>query len=126
MLTSRFPRIWTYGVVGALATVIDYSMFLAAIYFLSFTPLPANVVGWCASLLVAYALHANFTFKEPMCLSGLFGFSIVSLSTLVFSSAVVFAAAHWMAPAEAKVVAIILTFGLGFFLAKTTVFRGVQ
>jgi putative flippase GtrA len=115
-------RVGTYGLVQAVTTAVDYAIFIELVYGLGQQLLIANVTGWVLSLLVSYALHSVFTFRQEFSILRFTGFLIIALVTLALSTTVVLAVSTCAPPALAKIIAIGATFALGYWLMHSTLF----
>lgn len=52
-----------FGMVGALATGVHFTILIALVEFVGFAPLLATSVGYAVGVVVSYALNRRFTFS---------------------------------------------------------------
>ena len=65
-------QLFRFGIVGAIATVLHYSIYLVLKGRIDTTI--AFIIGYCISFIVNYFLSASFTFKKETSIKNVLGF----------------------------------------------------
>jgi putative flippase GtrA len=91
-LAARLVR---FGIVGGLATVTHAGVSVAALRWLGFAPVFANIAGFCVAVVVSFCGHSLFTFRAQMSVPRAVRFVTVALSSVAVSSGLVLAADAW-------------------------------
>ncbi len=60
---NTFFQLWKFACVGALATLIQFSILILLVQFLGINPIAASVAGYLVSVCFNYYLNYKFTFK---------------------------------------------------------------
>lgn len=93
-LRSLTEQLLKFGVVGILATLIDYGILMVLSQAASWNPLPASVVSFTISLIFNYVASMSYVFTRRDDLSRrreLFIFVVLSLAGLAINSALMWA-----------------------------------
>ena len=71
-LQRRLARAWheravtlkaaSFAMVGVVNSLVDYSVFLSAYYFLKLPLIPANVLAWLVAVSGSYVMNCFITF----------------------------------------------------------------
>lgn len=57
-------QLFRYGIVGGLAFCTQFFIVLLLVHFLKFSPMTANVYGFCCGFFVAFLGHRFWTFRQ--------------------------------------------------------------
>ena len=136
-LQQRLSKAWedravtlkaaSFAVVGAVNTIVDLSVFLAAYNVFHLPLIPANVLAWMVAVSGSYVMNCFITFAAEsgrvlrwraygaFALSGVAGV-LANTTTLVVAS-------YWMPVVAAKLLAIAASFLVNFALSHLVVFR---
>ena len=93
-LRSLTEQLLKFGVVGILATLIDYGILMVLSQAASWDPLPASAVSFTISLIFNYVASMSYVFTRRDDLSRrreLFIFIVLSLAGLAINSALMWA-----------------------------------
>jgi putative flippase GtrA len=117
----------SFGLVGAINTLVDFGIFWIASTALGLSPLPANVLAWFVAVSGSYVMNCLTTFStesgRKLALRTYAGFVASGVGGLVVSTAVLLAAATVMPVLVAKLVAIAASFAFNFSLSHFVIFR---
>lgn len=85
-----------FAVVGAAATVVQYSVLVALVELVRVKPVPAAVLAYLCGAMVSYLLNARYTFGETKTAfgKGLIKFLIVNVIGLGLNTAIFTALVH--------------------------------
>jgi putative flippase GtrA len=105
-MRARLLEVVRFVLVGVLATGVHIAVSLASLRLLHVPPLVANACGFCVGLFFSMAGHSLFTFRQPMTQAKAIRFTLVALSSVVFSSVLVFLGQRYSTlPADVYLVA---------------------
>ena len=124
---SNLRSIVTYSVIGALNTLIDFSLFSLLCLKYGFPGWEANVASYSTAVVFSFIANRRFTFRSASAsyfhTIDQFGrFLIVSLIGLLSSSVTTYLLSPAAGPILAKTVAIPVTLCIGFTITRIWVF----
>ncbi len=91
MLNRELVRqVFTFGVVGVIATATHYLVALLLTDLVEITVLISNILGYCAAVSVSIFGHSTFTYRKAITRTVVRRFIVVSLSTLMASEVILF------------------------------------
>jgi putative flippase GtrA len=86
----------SFGIVGAVATTIQYVVLITLVRTEASGPLVASTAGFAISALANYALNYRFTFRSKKShLDALPKFTLVALSGLALNTLIMTVLVHW-------------------------------
>jgi putative flippase GtrA len=89
-------RLLPFGLVGAFAALVHYSVAIASVALLHFHPQVGNVCGYLVALVVSYLGQSRFTFPDAERRSNNFlRFTITSLSAFLLNALAYAALLRW-------------------------------
>ena len=91
---TTFYQIVRFGLVGVLATLVHVGVAWSSLHFLHVVPVAANFMGFCVAIAFSMGGHAMFTFRQALTPAKAMRFTVVSVSSLGFSSLLVLAGQH--------------------------------
>lgn len=62
---SRFSEIVRFGIVGALATVLQYGFYIIFVHAVGVKAVPSSMISYALSFIVNFFLSSYFTFPQP-------------------------------------------------------------
>jgi putative flippase GtrA len=117
----------SFAVVGAVNTVIDFSIFWTAATYLHWPLVPANVLAWLVAVSFSYAMNTFITFGPE---SGRVlrwrdyaTFVASGVAGMVASTATLVALSYVLPVLVAKLISILVSFVVNFSLSHFVVFR---
>ncbi len=117
----------SFGLVGVVNTLIDFSIFWTANNVLNWPLVPANVVAWLVAVSFSYAMNTFITFGPE---SGRIlrwrdyaTFIASGVAGMVASTATLVALSYVMPVVGAKLLSILVSFVVNFSLSHFVVFR---
>ena len=136
-LQRRLARAWheravtlkavSFAMVGVVNSLVDYSVFLSAYYFLKLPLIPANVLAWLVAVSGSYVMNCFITFAAE---SGrqlrwrAYGAFVASgVAGVITNTTVLVVASRWLPVPVAKLLAIAASFVVNFSLSHFVVFR---
>ncbi len=117
-----------FALVGVLNTLVDILVY-AGLLLVSFHPLVANFVAFLVANIQSYFINARFTFATngKAASVSVFGYAKYALThsfSLAASTIVIAVLASRIGAIPAKLVAVLLTFGVNYVASSALVFRG--
>lgn len=115
-----------FALVGVLNTVVDIAVYIGLIA-ISVHPVIANIAAFFVANLQSYFVNARFTFARngapaATSFSG-YGKYVLSHSvSLAVSTAIIALLASTIGPIPAKLLALVVTFGMNYFASTLLVF----
>ena len=117
---------FTFCLIGALNTAVDFAVFFLAIKLLGADKITANVLAWFVAVQLSYVLNSRLTFSESshqlnfkdltkFMLSGIVGMIVATVCLLVLS--------QFTGLVVSKLVSIMIGLVFNFTLAKHFVFK---
>jgi putative flippase GtrA len=117
----------SFGVIGVVNTLIDYSIFLLGYYVLGLPLVPANILSWFVAVSGSYVMNSFITFAAE---SGRqlrwrdYGTFVVSgIAGLIANTITLVAISYVLPVLVAKLFAIGVSFLVNFSLSHLVVFR---
>jgi putative flippase GtrA len=117
----------SFGAIGVVNTLIDYSMFLLGYYGLGLPLVPANILSWLVAVSGSYVMNSFITFAAE---SGRqlrwrdYGTFVVSgVAGLIANTLTLVAVSYLLPVLVAKLFAIGVSFLVNFSLSHFVVFR---
>lgn len=115
-------------IVGLIAFVVDGIILLLLVYTLSVSPIYSRIVSCSLALLLAFYLHARFTFESEMSLTKFFRYGVLqaisaSLNILVYTIWLGYSY-HYGAPLIGLILGSAVATGCNFFGNKFFVYKG--
>ncbi|NHO87284.1 GtrA family protein [Pseudoteredinibacter isoporae] len=125
-LKSELLRIIKFSLVGGANTALDYLVFLACFYWLSFPILLANFFAFCVAVCLSFYLNSRFTFAD-MSSGGNAGklakFFLVACTAFVAATVAVVYLSAFMPVYLAKIASIVVSLALNYGLSRLLVFK---
>jgi putative flippase GtrA len=126
-LLRNFLPILTYSVIGAINTLIDFTLFSTLCLAFKIPAWQANVVSYSTAVIFSFFANRRFTFRSASYSGSRIvdqggRFVVVSLMGLIASSLITFFLSPTVGAILAKAVAIPVTLGLGFTMTRLWVF----
>ena len=126
-LLRKVLPILTYSIIGAINTVIDFTLFSMLCLAFKTSAWQANVVSYSTAVIFSFFANRRFTFRSASHSgSGIVDqggrFLVVSLVGLIASSLITFFLSPSVGAILAKAVAIPVTLCLGFTMTRFWVF----
>jgi putative flippase GtrA len=111
--------------VGVLATLVHISVAWPSVHLLHVPAVLANFMGFCVAVAFSMAGHAMYTFRQALTRAKAMRFSVVSLSSLGFSSLLVLALGHVtrLQPESIVILAALLTPAFTYLCHSLWTFR---
>jgi putative flippase GtrA/SAM-dependent methyltransferase len=114
-----------FAATGAVATIIDFLVF-GVLLWLETSPLMANACAWATSFVVSYAINSRVTFGQRPNLRSFVYYLSTSIVTLLVSSACILVVLPLIGAWPAKLLAVAISYVVGFTLAKNYAFRATS
>ena len=116
-----------FALVGAVNTVVDFTVFSLAYFHLGLPIVAANVVSWTIAVSGSYVMNSFFTFAAEsgrrLRWKDYFKFVSSQVGGLIANTATVFIASYFFPVLVSKAIAIGVTFLVNFSLSHFVVFR---
>jgi putative flippase GtrA len=136
-LQQRLSKAWeeravtlkaaSFAVIGAINTLVDLCVFLAAYNVFHAALIPANLLAWTVAVSGSYVMNCFITFAAE---SGrvlrwrAYGAFVLSgVAGVVANTTILVVASYWMPVLTAKLLAIAASFLVNFSLSHLVVFR---
>jgi putative flippase GtrA len=117
----------SFGLVGAINSAVDFSVFALAYYYVGTSILAAQVAAWVVAVTGSYVMNAKITFAaesgQRLSLRGYLSFALAQLAGFVANTATVLVGSLFMPVWAAKLLAIGASFAVNFTLSHFIVFR---
>lgn len=117
----------SFGLVGAINTLVDLVIFWIALTLLGLPPLLANLLSWFVAVSGSYFMNCFTTFAAELgrkvTIRTYTGFVASGVAGFVASSATLIIAAMFVSILAAKLVAVAVSFAVNFSLSHFVVFR---
>ncbi|MCL1828862.1 MAG: GtrA family protein [Oscillospiraceae bacterium] len=91
-LIKKHRRFITFGIVGCVNTLVDFSVFTLCSELAGTAPVPGHIVGYCCGIVCSFILNRNITFKDTsgsLILSRFFRFVALNCITLCISTGLI-------------------------------------
>jgi putative flippase GtrA len=117
----------SFGLIGAINTLVDVVVFWIALTQIGLTPLLANLMSWFVAVSGSYFMNCFTTFAaesgRKASLRTYTGFVASGIAGFVVSSAALLIAAMFVSILAAKLVAVAASFAVNFSLSHFVIFR---
>ena len=117
----------SFALIGAVNTVIDLAVFLTAYNLVGLPLVPANVLAWLVAVSCSYVMNSFTTFAvesgRKLTLRSYVTFVASGIAGVIANTTVLVLASFWMPVIAAKLLAILVSFGVNFSLSHFVVFR---
>jgi len=127
--TDRSLRLkaMSFGAIGVVNTLIDYSMFLFGYYMLGLPLVPANVLSWLVAVSGSYVMNSYITFAaesgRQLRWRAYATFVASGIAGLIANTLTLVAVSYVLPVLVAKLFAIAVSFLVNFSLSHFVVFR---
>jgi putative flippase GtrA len=112
--------------VGVVNTTIDVSLFGFFVHVLNWNLLPANITSYSAGIVNSFVMNKFWTFQDQKPLAhsikAFATFVLISMTSLVVSSASVWAFAQYLDQMFAKLGSVAIVFAWNYSLTRLLVF----
>jgi putative flippase GtrA len=139
-LDHRLRRAWreraitlkaaSFAAIGAVNTLVDFGVFVAAYSLLELPLIPANVLAWLVAVTGSYVMNSYITFAAEsggkLAWRAYGAFVASGVAGVIANTATLVAASYWVPVLAAKVMAIAASFVVNFSLSHFIVFRARQ
>lgn len=119
----------SFGLVGIVNSVVDFTVFSFAYYYLALPIIAANTLAWAVAVTGSYVMNSHITFAAEsgrrLAAKRYFGFVLSQVAGFLANTATVWCLVELVhVPAwSAKVAAIIVSFIVNFSLSHFLVFK---
>jgi putative flippase GtrA len=117
----------SFAVVGAVNTLIDFGIFLAAYNVLGLPLIPANVLAWTVAVSGSYVMNSYITFAaetgRQLRWRAYGTFVALGFAGVLANTTTLVIASNWIPVPAAKLFAIAASFVVNFSLSHLVVFR---
>jgi|SRR2546428_1524486 len=117
----------SFGLVGAINTLVDLGVFLTAYNVLKLPLIPANVLAWLVAVSGSYVMNSFITFAAEsgrrLRWRAYAGFVASGIAGVITNTTILVVASYWMPVLPAKLLAIAASFAVNFSLSHFVVFR---
>lgn len=121
---SELGLIFRFGAVGAVGTILDYTILNFTHLVLGVNLFPALTLGFLAGAINNYLMNSFWSFEQALSWQKLFRFLSIALVGLVFNNSIVYLLSElsdWNYNL-AKLVAIVVVFGWNYFANRRWTF----
>lgn len=117
----------SFGMVGAVNSIVDFSVFAAAYYYFGASIIVAQVAAWVVAVTGSYVMNSMITFAaesgQRLNLRSYFTFAMAQVAGFLANTATVLIASLFIPVWAAKLLAIGASFAVNFTLSHFVVFR---
>lgn len=117
----------SFGLIGAVNTLVDLVIFWIALTLIGLTPLLANLLSWFVAVSGSYFMNCFTTFAAKsgrrVTIRTYTGFVASGVAGFVMSSAALIIGAMFVSILAAKLVAVAVSFAVNFSLSHFVIFR---
>ena len=117
----------SFGLIGVVNTVVDFSLFSLGYYLLGLPIVAANMLSWAVAVSCSYLLNSRITFsidsRRELSVRTYLAFLLAQVAGFAANTATVVIASHFMPVLLGKVLAIGASFMVNFSLSHFVVFR---
>lgn len=117
----------SFGLVGVVNSVVDFSIFSFCYYVLALPIILANIIAWSIAVSGSYVMNSKITFAAEsgrrLTLQSYAAFVISQIAGFFANTATVFIASYVMPVFIGKILAIGASFVVNFTLSHFVVFR---
>lgn len=115
---SRYAEIFRFALVGGLATVLQYGIYVVFVNAVKVPAVPSTMISYAISFIANFFLSSYFTFKSsPNAKRGL-GFTLSHLVNMGLQTGLVAIFKGLVGPTLALLPAMAICFPVNFFLVK--------
>ncbi len=120
-------KVQKYALIGCLNVGLDFIVYTFCIAFFDMKPMIAHIFAWSVAVQFSYLMNSFFTFKQALpqvfMLKPWLKFIISNLFALFCSSLTLYLALPLLGIYGAKMIAIMVSYMVGFLLSQLFVFR---
>ena len=117
----------SFGLIGAINTLVDLAVFWIALTLIGLVPLLANLASWLVAVSGSYFMNCFTTFAaesgRKATVRTYAGFVASGMAGFAMSSAALLIAAMFMSILAAKLLAVAVSFAVNFSLSHFVIFR---
>jgi putative flippase GtrA len=117
----------SFGLVGAVNSAVDFSVFALAYYYAGSSIIVAQVAAWIVAVTGSYVMNSTITFAaesgQRLNFKGYLSFALAQLAGFFANTATVLIGSLFIPVWAAKVLAIGASFAVNFTLSHFVVFR---
>jgi putative flippase GtrA len=117
----------SFAAIGAVNTLVDFGVFIAAYTLLDMPLIPANVLAWLIAVTGSYVMNSYITFAvesgRKLTWRAYGAFVASGVAGVIANTATLVVASYWVPVVAAKVMAIAVSFVVNFSLSHFVVFR---
>ena len=115
---SRFSEIIRFGLVGGLATIVQYGLYVVFVNAVGVRAVPSTLISYSISFVLNYILSSYFTFhKRPTAQKGL-GFTLSHLVNMGLQTGFVAIFKGLVGPTLALLPALAICIPTNYFLVR--------
>ncbi|MBD5204720.1 MAG: GtrA family protein [Bacteroidales bacterium] len=115
---SRFSEIIRFGLVGGLATIVQYGLYVVFVNAVGVRAVPSTLISYSISFVLNYILSSYFTFhKRPTAQNGL-GFTLSHLVNMGLQTGFVAIFKGLVGPTLALLPALAICIPTNYFLVR--------
>jgi putative flippase GtrA len=117
----------SFGLIGALNSAIDFSIFALAYYYFGASIIVAQIAAWIVAVTGSYVMNSMITFAaesgQRLSMKSYFTFALAQVAGFLANTATVLIASLFIPVWAAKLLAIGASFAVNFTLSHFVVFR---
>jgi putative flippase GtrA len=117
----------SFGLIGAVNSVVDFSVFALAYYYFGTSIIVAQIAAWLVAVTGSYVMNATITFAAEsgrrLSFGGYLTFAVTQVAGFLANTATVLLASLFIPVWAAKLLAIGASFVVNFTLSHFVVFR---
>ena len=115
---SRFSEIIRFGLVGGLATIVQYGLYVVFVNAVGVRAVPSTLISYSISFVLNYILSSYFTFhKRPTAQNGL-GFTLSHMVNMGLQTGFVAIFKGLVGPTLALLPALAICIPTNYFLVR--------
>ena len=117
----------SFGLIGAVNSVVDFSVFALAYYYFGTSIIVAQIAAWIVAVTGSYVMNSMITFAaesgQRLSLGSYLTFAVTQIAGFLANTATVLLASLFIPVWAAKLLAIGASFVVNFTLSHFVVFR---
>jgi putative flippase GtrA len=117
----------SFGLIGAVNSVVDFSVFALAYYYFGTSIIAAQIAAWIVAVTGSYVMNSMITFAaesgQRLSFGSYLTFAVTQLAGFLANTATVLLASLFIPVWAAKLLAIGASFVVNFTLSHFVVFR---
>ena len=117
----------SFGLIGAINSVVDFSVFALAYYYFGTSIIVAQIAAWLVAVTGSYVMNSLITFAaesgQRLNLKSYLTFALAQVAGFLANTATVLVASLFIPVWAAKLLAIGASFVVNFTLSHFVVFR---